>query len=193
MPDGAAAREWPAEMRKNGGLLVALGLAQVLLGMFAIAAPLVAGIAVELLVGVLLTAGGICALVQVFQASSFGMGALALLIGGLSLAAGVSLILHPLAGLGGLTLLLAAYFIAGGLTRTMLAARVRPHRGWGWILFGGLVALLLGVLIWSQWPVSGDWAIGTLVGINLIFEGWAIFALASAARRGLSAVQDTAS
>jgi uncharacterized membrane protein HdeD (DUF308 family) len=64
----------------------------------------------------------------------------------------------------------------------MLSFQLKPIKGWGWMLFNGLVTLLLGGLIWSQWPISGVWAIGTLLGIHLIFDGWSEIAVALAAR-----------
>jgi uncharacterized membrane protein HdeD (DUF308 family) len=64
----------------------------------------------------------------------------------------------------------------------MLSFRLKPAKGWGWTLFSGIVTVLLGGLIWSEWPISGVWAIGTLLGIHLIFDGWSEIALASAAR-----------
>jgi hypothetical protein len=62
----------------------------------------------------------------------------------------------------------------------------KKNGGWGWTFFSGLVTLFLGGLIWSQWPLSGIWAVGTLVGIHLIFDGWAEIAVASAARAEIS-------
>jgi uncharacterized membrane protein HdeD (DUF308 family) len=60
--------------------------------------------------------------------------------------------------------------------------RVRDHRGWGWLLASGILSLILGVLIWAQWPASGLWVIGLLVGIQLLFTGWSLVMLALAAR-----------
>ena len=57
------------------------------------------------------------------------------------------------------------------------AFSVRPEQGWGWLLVGGVISLLLGIMIWRQFPLSGAWAVGVLVGIRLIFAGWTMIML----------------
>ena len=79
-------------------------------------------------------------------------------------------------------LLLAIFFWADGAMRIVLSFQARPLRGWGWILFGGVLSVLLGFLIFRNWPLSGAWAVGTLVGIDLLYTGWSMIALALAAR-----------
>ncbi|MHC4217581.1 MAG: HdeD family acid-resistance protein, partial [Planctomycetota bacterium] len=101
----------------------------------------------------------------------------------LAIACGVLLLMHHIAGLGFLTLLLAVYFFVDGITRIAGAFELRPERGWGWVLFGGIVTLLLGVFIWRQWPLSGTWAVGTLAGVSILFGGWSMVAIGMAARR----------
>ena len=65
----------------------------------------------------------------------------------------------------------------------MIAAlRIKPDRGWGWLLFGGIVSLLLGLLIWREFPLSGTWAVGVLVGVKLLFAGLSIVTVGSAVR-----------
>ena len=97
---------------------------------------------------------------------------------------GLLLLAHPLFGLGFMTLLLAVYFFVDGVCRITFALRLRPLPGWGWALFSGIVAALLGFLIWVHWPLSGKWAVGVFVGVQMIFGGWTMIAIASAARRG---------
>jgi uncharacterized membrane protein HdeD (DUF308 family) len=63
-----------------------------------------------------------------------------------------------------------------------MAFQIKPTKGWGWVLFSGILFLVLGGMIWSQFPVSGAWAIGLLVGINLFFSGWRLAMLGIAAR-----------
>jgi uncharacterized membrane protein HdeD (DUF308 family) len=60
---------------------------------------------------------------------------------------------------------------------------MRPHEGWGWILTAGILAILVGVIIWAGWPVSTGWALGYLAGISLIFSGWSYIAISMAAKR----------
>ena len=77
--------------------------------------------------------------------------------------------------------LLAILFIIEGVLRCVMALRVRPHNGWGWVLAGGAATVLLGLLIWAGLPSTSDWAIGLLVGMQMIFGGWSMIAIANAA------------
>lgn len=167
-------------VKEHAKLMSVLGIAMVILGVLSMMAPLVTGVAVAVLVGVLLTAAGIARSVLAFKAGSFGKGVLSFLIGGLTVLCGLVMLGRPLFGLTSLTLVLVAYFLADGFAEIVFAFRARPAKGWVWTLVGGIVSVLLAVLIWRQWPVSGTWAIGLLVGIKLLFAGWAVVALGAA-------------
>jgi uncharacterized membrane protein HdeD (DUF308 family) len=92
------------------------------------------------------------------------------------------MVANPAAGALSLTLLLAAFFMVGGILRIVAAVSFRfPGRGWA--VFGGLVTLVLGAMIWSEWPTSSIWVIGTFVGIDLIFDGWSLVMTGMAARQ----------
>ena len=88
----------------------------------------------------------------------------------------------PWAGALALTIVLAVFLIVEGIFKIMMAMRVRDHSGWGWLLASGVLSVILGVLIWAEWPASGLWVIGLLVGIQLLFTGWSLVMLALAAR-----------
>ena len=135
-----------------------------------------------IVVGALLLVGGIAQLVFAFQAGSFGEGLLTFILGALTVVAGAIVIAQPGVGLATLTLFLAAYFIIEGIFEAIWAFQIKPVSGWGWSLFSGIVSLLLGIMIWSQFPLSGAWAVGVLVGIKLIFSGWTLIILGGAAR-----------
>ena len=185
---------WLRDAKKNAGWLIALGVVSVIVGMLAIGSPMVAGMSVSMFVGVMLLISGIGYLVSAFKAGSFGSGLLGFLGGTLTSFAGVVMLFRPVVGLKVLTIVLAVYLIFDGVSGIVLGFRVRALRsGWGWLVFSGALGLLLGVLIYSQWPVSGVWAIGTLVGIHILFRGWSLIAIGIAARSGISAVQDAAS
>jgi uncharacterized membrane protein HdeD (DUF308 family) len=81
---------------------------------------------------------------------------------------------QPVAGLASITLLLVAYLVAAGLGELIVALQLRPASGWGWMLFNGIITLLLGMMLWRQFPLSGVWAVGVLFGIKMIFSGWAL-------------------
>ena len=76
--------------------------------------------------------------------------------------------------LASITLLLVAYLVAAGLGDLFMALQLRPAEGWSLMLFNGIVTLLLGMMLWRQFPLSGAWAIGVLFGIKMIFSGWAL-------------------
>jgi uncharacterized membrane protein HdeD (DUF308 family) len=101
------------------------------------------------------------------------------LVGILYAVAGFLTIQHPLLAAETLTLMLAAAFLVGGMFRIVVAA-VERFPGWGWVLVNGIVTVVLGILIWRQWPVSGLWVLGMFVGIDLIVNGlnWSIVAIA---------------
>jgi uncharacterized membrane protein HdeD (DUF308 family) len=103
-------------------------------------------------------------------------------IGGLTLLCGIALLANPLFASGVLTIMLALYFIIDGILEIAAAMRLRPEAGWGWMLFGGIVSILLGAVIWSQFPLSGIWAIGILLGIKLFFVGLIMVTSGSALR-----------
>jgi uncharacterized membrane protein HdeD (DUF308 family) len=81
---------------------------------------------------------------------------------------------QPLLGLASLTMILIIYFIADGIMAAALAFKVRPEQGWSWMLFSGVVSILLGISLGNGWPLSGAWAVGVLLGIRLIFTGWSM-------------------
>jgi hypothetical protein len=89
-----------------------------------------------------------------------------------------------------LTLLLAVYFFVDGISEIIAALKIKPDQGWGWVLFNGVIALLLGIMIWRQWPMSGQWAIGVLVGVHILITGWTMIVLGTGARRIAGAIED---
>jgi uncharacterized membrane protein HdeD (DUF308 family) len=170
---------------------VAFGAVLTVLGIFAVMAPLFSGIAVTVMVGILLMMGGIVEILFAFKAGSFGKGIVIFLFGGLGVAAGVIILVTPLRSLSFLTIILAAFFVVGGIMDVVLALKVRPVEGWGWMLFSGIVSVILGGLIIAQWPLSGTWAVGVLVGIRVLIHGWMLMALGRTGQEVLTHVQDT--
>ena len=92
------------------------------------------------------------------------------------------MLMNPLLGVLSVTLLLAVFLLVEGILELVLYFRIRQVRNAGWVLFDGIVTLILGILIWTHWPSSAVWVIGTLVGISLIFSGISRFMLAMAVR-----------
>lgn len=161
-------------IRQNAKMAVISGIMLIIAGFIAISSPFYAGLSMTIMLGALLAVGGISQCFLAFQAGAFGRGLMILLVGLLTAVAGFYLMSQPVAGLAAITLFLVAYFVAAGICELIMAFQARPADGWGWILFNGIVTLLLGILLWRQFPLSGAWAVGVLFGIKMIFGGWAL-------------------
>jgi uncharacterized membrane protein HdeD (DUF308 family) len=173
----------PAEaVKKGGGRLVIFGILMLVFGLLSVAAPLLTGMSISMLVGIIMLMAGMTRMIWAFKAPSIGKGILCFLLGGLTFVAGGLMLARPLFAVMSLTILLVAYFMVDGLSEILSAFEARPARGWGWMLLGGVVSLLLGLMIWRQFPLSGAWAIGVLVGVHLILAGWAMIGLGAVAR-----------
>ena len=169
-------------LSRNWGWLLALGILMIILGVFAIAAPYGATLAVQFALGWVLVIGGVAEGIHAFMARGWGGFLLELLSAILYVVVGVLLLTNPVGGALALTIVLAVFLIVEGIFKIIMAMRVRDHRGWGWLLASGILSVILGALIWAEWPYSGLWVIGLLVGIQLLFTGWSLVMLALAAR-----------
>jgi uncharacterized membrane protein HdeD (DUF308 family) len=170
-------------VKKSVGWSIGLSVLMILAGVLAIAVPQAAGIAVNLLVAWLLVFCGAAHLVFAWHTRTTGGILWGLLLGILYIFVGVYLLLRPVAGLASLTLALAIYLFAEGVLELILSFRLRPTPGSGWLLFDGIITLILAVMIWRTWPSSTEWVIGTLVGISMLFSGISRLMLSLAARR----------
>lgn len=165
------------------GWFMATAVALIVLGMLCVAMPLAASVAIDLLLGWLLVLGGAVKLAHAFAVRSWKGFALQLLSALLFLIVGFLLVTQPLQGVLTLTLLLAALLIIEGVFKIVTAIGLRPAPVWSWVLFSGVVTLVLGGLIGAQWPSSAEWVIGLLVGIDLLFSGWSMLFLGLSIRR----------
>lgn len=171
------------EIKAHHTRFLILGIVMLIAGTAAIIFPFFASLAVELLIGWVLLFSGIAGIVHAFSTRKWNGFVLSLLIALLSLGVGIVLLIYPLTGLLSLTLLITAFFLAGGIIRIVLALKLRPFDHWGWLLFGGILDLILATLIITQWPEAAALIVGLLVGIDLIFTGWIMLLLASATHR----------
>jgi len=160
-------------IKKNAGLTVACGIILIVAGTLALLSPFVAGVSITILVGAMLAVSGIGQSVLAFKTGAFGRGLMVFVVGVLMAIAGFYMMNQPLAGLATLTIILMSYLLATGALEIIVAFQLKPANGWGLQLFNGIVTLLLGILLWRQFPLSGAWAIGILLGIKMIFSGWA--------------------
>jgi uncharacterized membrane protein HdeD (DUF308 family) len=171
----------------SAGWAIALSILLILAGILAIVVPPAAGIGVAIVIAWLVLLGGIAHLAIAWHIRSTGGAFWELLVGLLYLAVAVYMLRWPIAGLSSLTLLLAAYLFGKGVLVLILAFRIRHHSGAGWLFFDGVIALILGAMIGLSWPSSSEWAIGTLIGISMLFAGITRLPMALAARRLVAA------
>jgi uncharacterized membrane protein HdeD (DUF308 family) len=169
-------------VKKSAGWSIGLSVVLILFGFVAIVLPQVAGIGVNLLIGWLLVFSGAIHLMFAWHSRTTGAILWEVLLGILYICIGAYLLIHPVAGLATLTLALAIYLFAEGVLELFLWFRLRPSPGAAWLLLDGIITMILGVLIWKTWPSSTEWAIGTLVGISMIFSGFSRLMLSMAAR-----------
>ena len=181
--EGALA-EIRQQVAAHWGWFLALGLVLLLAGCAAIAFPLLSTVAVKIALGWVFLLGGIVMIVHAFSASQWRGLVWEALLGVLYVVAGAYLAFFPLTGIITLTILLAALFIVEGGLEISMALRVRPHEGWGWLLLSGLVAVAVGLMIGFDLPGSATWAIGLLVGVNLLSTGISFIVVALAGKRG---------
>lgn len=171
-------REPSAEPRQGGA--IALGILLILLGILAIASPLIAGLSVSLLLGLILIFSGIVQGVHAFQSRHHRRSLfLKALLSVLAILIGIVVIANPLAGAVSLALLIGVFFLAEGIFRVFLAFQIKPARRWGWMLVNGILSILLGILICYQWPFNAPWLVGLWVGIALLFTGVSMLLLGS--------------
>jgi uncharacterized membrane protein HdeD (DUF308 family) len=170
-------------IKKASGWFIGMAIVFILLGMMAIIEPGVAGMAIAILVGWLLIFGGVAHLVAAFTGGGAGRVIWQVLIGIVYALGGVYFLTHPLLALGTLTLLLAAIILMEGIFEVIAYFRMRGEGGSGWLLVNALITLLLGGLIWFHWPSSSVWAIGILVGVNLLMTGMSRLMFGFAARQ----------
>jgi uncharacterized membrane protein HdeD (DUF308 family) len=173
----------PAGLMRNASRwLTAMGIVFIVLGVLAIIEPAVAGLAVAILVGWVLIFGGVAHAIGAFGGDGVGRSVWQLIVAVIYIVGGMYFLTHPLLGLGTLTLFLAAILLAEAVVE-IIAYFANPGDGASWRLVNAIVTLLLGGMIWRHWPSSSIWAIGTLVGVNLMITGFSRLMLGGAARR----------
>jgi uncharacterized membrane protein HdeD (DUF308 family) len=170
-------------VRLSANWAIALSILMIVAGILAILVPPVAGIAAAILVAWLLCLSGVAHLVFSWHMHTRSGVLWELAVGALYLAMGIYLLVRPVTGLVSLTLLLAGYLFVKGVLECILAFGMRGRGGMGFLILDAIVSLILGVMIWQTWPVSSEWAIGTLIGISMVFAGVSRLSLAVGARR----------
>lgn len=171
------------QIRKTFGWIFVLSLIQIAAGMFAISFAFSATLASIVMLGFILLVAAGAQIGAAFWVRPWNRSLLFFLLGALYAVAGFLTLRHPLLAAEGVTLMLAAAFMVGGVFR-IVAALADGFPGWGWVLFNGVITLMLGILIWLQWPISGLWVLGMFLGIDLVFNGVTWAAIAMTVRSG---------
>lgn len=159
------------KLRTSWVWMAAFAVISLVGGVLALLNPFAATLAATLMAGWAFAFLGALQVVQSFQVQGWGGFLWALLFGILSVAVGISLVFNPLAGMVSLTLLVAVLFLAVGVVKVMYSFSLRPVAGWGWVLFSGIVSIVLGIMIFADFPWSATNVLGILLGVELVSNG----------------------
>jgi uncharacterized membrane protein HdeD (DUF308 family) len=168
----------PSVFQRRWGWLLTFGIVQVLCGFFALLVPVAATIAAAIVFGALLLVSGAFQAVHAFTIRRWQGVVLHALGALLYIVAALLFLVFPVSGALTLTVIVGALLIADGVIRSALAFRIRPRDGWGWMLASAIASLIVGGLLLLGWPITGFWALGVLLGVNLLFSGFTHCALA---------------
>jgi uncharacterized membrane protein HdeD (DUF308 family) len=172
-----------ADAQRAATWSIVLSVLLMVAGLIAMALPMIAGVAITVMVGWLLFFAGILHSIFAWSAGRAGTVVWQILLGVVYGFIGLYVLVNPVAGLAGLTFAIALYLLIEGVLEFVLSFQLRPAAGSGWLLFDAIVTLILAILIWSSWPLSATWAVGLLVGISMFFSGMTRLMLSLAVRR----------
>lgn len=147
------------------------GVAMVISGVLSLLSPAALGVAAMVTVGILLIIGGAGQCIWAIQTGSRESGWLIFTLGAIAVIAGCYLVFQPITALSPVIVLVACYFALTGIGTIIHAFAIQSSDGWLWLLGAGVLSLLLVILIIAQWPLSGVWAVGVLIGLQLISGG----------------------
>ncbi len=179
------------EIGQHWGWFLAKGILMIIVGTLALSSYVMVALFSMIFLGWLMIFAGVVEAVHAFWQKAWGGLFLNLLVGVLYVVVGFMVLANPTATAMTLTLIMAIFFILDGVFRIIIAIATRFPQ-WGWMLFNGIVTLILGIIIWQQWQYFGLRIIGLFIGIDLIFSGWSWVMLSLAARRGATGAELTA-
>jgi uncharacterized membrane protein HdeD (DUF308 family) len=180
-------------VRQASTLPIVWGVLLIVLGMAAVGSPFLAAVAVNVAIAWLIVLAGAVHVILAFRAHGAGSMIWKLLVGVAYVCFGVYLILHPVLAVASLTLVLASLFLIEGVLDIVLFVKMRSVGGSTWVLLDGIITLLLGLMIYMQWPSSSAWAIGTLVGVIMIISGVTRVMMSLAVRKAAQSVSSPSS
>jgi uncharacterized membrane protein HdeD (DUF308 family) len=177
------ANSMSGDIHKAATWSIVLSVLMITAGLLAVGVPAIAGVAVTAVVGWLLIFSGLLHLAFAWRAGRTGGVLWEILLGVVYGGIGFYLLARPVIGLESLTLAIAIYLLIEGVLEFVLSFQLRPAPGSGWLLVDGIITLVLAAMIWSTWPSSAAWVVGTLVGIGMFFSGITRLMLSLAVRR----------
>ncbi len=179
----AAVEEVAGEVRKNWGWLLFMGSALVVLGVIGLGMVGFLTIGSMLYFGFMVLFGAILLFIDAFKAEGWKAKIWEILIAVVYALAGIVMIMRPGASAVWFTLFIAGFLFASGIFRIITGFQIREEvKGWGWTVFGGVASLVLALMIFNRWPVSGLWVIGLFVAIEMIMQGWSMITISLAAK-----------
>jgi len=176
-------QSFSSDVHRATGWSIALSVLMIIAGFLAIGSPLLAGIAVTRLVGWLLLFSGALHFVYAFRGGGVTAVLWEILLAAVYAMVGIYILANTVAGLATLTVVIAFYLFAEAILEFAASYMRRHEGGSGWLLFDGIVTLVLAIMIGGTWPASNVWAIGTLVGVSMLFSGISRLMMSSAVRR----------
>jgi uncharacterized membrane protein HdeD (DUF308 family) len=180
----------PLDKLPRGNWLLLAGILLAILGLAAILSPSIAGEAVVYVIGGFLVLTGAIQLMAGWRSDSVTGKLSQMVQGAIGIVAGIAVLAHPFYGLAALSLVLAVFFLMDGIWKIVNSFSYRPAAGWLAVLASGLIAVALAWMIWRQWPVSGLWAVGILVGVDLLSTGLALITLALTWKKAVRTVKE---
>jgi uncharacterized membrane protein HdeD (DUF308 family) len=177
------AQDFLSDVRRVTGWSIALSVLMIIAGLLAIASPFLAGIAITRVVGWLLLFSGGLHFVYAFRGGGVTAVLWEILLAVVYVIAGLYILANTAIGLAALTFAIAFFLFAEAIIAFVQSYMMRHQRGSGWLLFSGIITLLLVLMILSTWPASKAWVVGTLVGVSMLFSGISRLMLSTAVRR----------
>ncbi|MFB2562249.1 HdeD family acid-resistance protein [Rhizobium sp. IMFF44] len=173
----------PSAMRDKWGWFVGLGILLLICGGIALGNLFIATVASVYYVGMLMLIGGIVHLAHAFQVRSWEHILFWVLSGLLYTVAGILAFANPLLASEALTLFLAIALLIAGTFRVWVGRKLKPERGWIWIVISGLATAVAGIAIAVGWPANSLWILGLFLAFDLIFQGWTVVVFGLVLRR----------
>ena len=179
------AQEISGAVTKNRKRLLGFGILSLILGIIGTFMSVTMTMTSMIFFGILIVIGGFIFLVEAFSAPQWKGKLLNLLIALLYIIAGGMMIANPAGSAVWFTLFIAAFLIVVGMMRIVMGFQIKNEISeWGWMVFGGVLSIILGILIYAQWPLSGLWVIGLFISIELIVQGVNAIVLSRVIKQG---------